>query len=92
MKRNDVEAALLRKGFQRQNTDHSYFHFFDKNGKKTIVNTKTSFGTSYRELHAPLIAKMAKQCMLSKADFTELVKCTLSHEKYEEMLIEGKHI
>ncbi|PRZ45309.1 hypothetical protein CLV89_11655 [Tritonibacter scottomollicae] len=92
MKRDDVEAALLRKGFQKNNTDHSYFHFYDKNGKKTIVNTKTSRGTKYKTLGPPLVSQMARQCKLTKPQFQELVDCTLSHEKYEELLNESGHI
>jgi len=92
MKRDDVEAALLRKGFKHNNTDHSYYHFHDKNGKKTIVYTKTSFGTSYKVLGAPLISKMAKQCKLTKSQFTELVECTLSHGEYEKILTDAGHI
>lgn len=44
MKRDDIEGALLRKGFQKKNTDHAYFLFYDSEGKKTAVYTKTSFG------------------------------------------------
>jgi predicted RNA binding protein YcfA (HicA-like mRNA interferase family) len=92
MKRDDVEAALLRKGFKRGNTDHSYYQFHDKTGKKTIVNTKTSNGSSYKTLGPPLISKMARQCKLTKPQFAELVECTLSHEKYEDLLSEAGHI
>jgi predicted RNA binding protein YcfA (HicA-like mRNA interferase family) len=92
MQRDDIEAALLRKGFQQNNTDHSYFHFYDKNGKKTIVNTKTSGGSKYKTLGPPLVSKMASQCKLTKPQFQELVECTLSHEKYEEILGKTGHI
>lgn len=92
MQRDDIEAALLRKGFQQKNTDHSYFHFYDKNGKKTIVNTKTSFGSKYKRLEAPLVAQMARQCKLTKSQFHELIECTLSHEKYEQILEETGQI
>lgn len=86
MKREDIESALLRKGFRRANTDHSYYQFYDKNGKKTIVNTKTSFGTNYKTLGQPLISQMARQCRLTKPQFKEFVECTLSHENYEKIL------
>ncbi len=92
MKREDVEGALLRKGFKKSNTDHSYFHFYDRSGKKTIVNTKTSFGSKYKTLGPPLISKMAKQCKLTKPLFHELVECTLSHESYEEILESAGYI
>lgn len=92
MQRDDVESALLRKGFQKNNTDHSYYQFFDKNGKKTIVNTKTSFGSKYKTLGSPLVAQMARQCKLTKTQFQQLVECTLSHENYEKILNDGGHI
>ena len=86
LKRDDVEAALLRKGFQQNNTDHAYFHFFDDGGKKTPINTKTSFGTKYKDLGPPLVANMAKQCGLTKPEFEQFVECTLSHIEYEKLL------
>lgn len=92
MQRDDVESALLRKGFHKNNTDHSYYQFFDKNGKKTIVNTKTSFGSKYKTLGSPLVAQMARQCKLTKAQFQQLIECTLSHESYEKILSDGGHI
>lgn len=92
MQRDDIEAALLRKGFQQKNTDHSYFHFFNKNGEKTIVYTKTSYGSKYKTLGPPLIAKMARQCRLTKSQFQQLVECTLSHESYEKILNENGYI
>lgn len=92
MERADVESALQRKGFKQRNTDHSYFHFFDKEGKKTIVNTKTSFGSKYKTLGPQLVTQMARQCKLTKAQFQQLVDCTLSHEDYEAILNDGDHI
>lgn len=92
MKRDDIEGALLRKGFQKKNTDHAYFLFYDSEGKKTAVYTKTSFGRKYKTLGPELISQMARQCRLSKSQFTELVDCTLSRERYESFLKEHGHI
>lgn len=92
LKRDDVEGALRRKGFAQNNTDHSYFHFYDKDGKKTPIYTKTSLGVKYKDLGAPLVAAMAKQCGLTKGEFEKLVECTLSHEDYEALLVQRSKI
>jgi len=92
LKRDEVEGALLRKGFSQGNTDHAYFNFYDKHGKKTPIFTKTSFGTKYKDLGAPLVAAMAKQCGLTKSEFEKLVECTLSREEYEALLTKRSKI
>lgn len=56
------------------------------------MNTKTSFGSKYKTLGPPLVSQMARQCKLTKPQFQELVECTLSHEKYEEILEKAGHI
>ena len=83
-----VEASLLAKGFHRVDGDHSFFIYYDKNGKKSPVRTKTSHGTSSKQLNDDLVSKMAKQCRLSSKDFRELVNCPLSRDAYERKLIE----
>lgn len=92
LKRDDVEEALERKGFKKNQGDHRFFIFYSKDGKKTPVGTKTSHGSGYKVLGDPLVAKMARQCKLTKGEFTRLVECTLSHEQYEEKLNQGGQI
>lgn len=84
--RSAVEAALLKKGFEKEEGDHSYFYYLDTAGKRTAVFTKTSHGTKYRELGDPLLAAMAGQCRLSKQQFFQLVDCTLSADQYRAKL------
>jgi predicted RNA binding protein YcfA (HicA-like mRNA interferase family) len=83
-KRNDVEAALVRKGFQKSSGDHNFFIYRTLDGKITTVRTKTSHG--HREIGDNLIAVMARQCSLTVGDFNDLVNCTLSRGEYEDKL------
>ncbi|MCA3249362.1 MAG: type II toxin-antitoxin system HicA family toxin [Holosporaceae bacterium] len=82
----DVERGLLAKGFVKTDSHHHYFIYHNTNGKKTRITTKTSHGN--REIGAHLIAQMAKQCGLSKAEFLSLVDCPLKQGDYENLLIE----
>jgi len=86
--RRTVEASLLAKGFKKVDGDHSFFIFYDKNGRKSPVRTKTSHGTSSKQLSDSLVSMMAKQCRLSHKDFKDLVNCPLSQEAYEDKLVE----
>jgi len=85
-KRNIVENALQRKGFVISQSDHRRFVFHTRDGKKTGVWTKTSHGSSHREISSSNLGKMAKQCRLSATDFERLVDCPLEREAYESMI------
>jgi predicted RNA binding protein YcfA (HicA-like mRNA interferase family) len=83
----DVEAALVKKGFQRREGDHQYFVYHrSSDAKKTSVFTKISHGE--REIGDFLLGQMAKQCKVNRADFLELVDCPLDRAGYEARLIE----
>ena len=84
-KQREVERSLVAKGFQSREGDHSYFHYWSRAGKKTVVFTKTSHGT--RELDDGLLGRMAKQCRLSRADFDRLIDCPLDRDGYEAKLV-----
>ena len=83
-----VEAGLLAKGFHKVDGDHSFFIYYDRNGNKSPVRTKTSHGTSSKQLNDDLVSKMARQCRLSPKDFKDLATCPLSRDAYEPELIE----
>lgn len=80
-----VEKSLLAKGFRAREGDHSYFNYYSKAGKKTVVFTKASHGA--REIDENLLSRMAKQCRLSNKDFGLLVECPLDRDAYEAKLI-----
>jgi predicted RNA binding protein YcfA (HicA-like mRNA interferase family) len=85
--RKEVEAALEKKGFLRNEGDHHRFIYQTKDGRKTRVLTKTSH--SHRQIADNILSQMAKQCGLSNKQFGLLVECPLSREDYEQELIEA---
>jgi len=87
IKIRDIERALLSKGFKRVDSNHK-FYFFYINGIKTSVRTKISHGTDEYGNH--LLGMMKDQLYLSKSELEEFVECSLSGEKYKELLIERK--
>lgn len=87
IKTRDIERALLSKGFQRVDSDHKYY-FLYVNGKKTSVRTKISHGTD--EYGDRLLGLMKDQLHLGKRELEEFVECSLSGEKYKELLIEKR--
>ena len=91
-KRSDVHSALIRKGFVLSETDHHKLVYFTLDHRKTSVWTKTSHGTSYKDIADPNLARMARQCRLSSRDFARLLDCPLSREDYEEMLLAAGQI
>ncbi len=82
--RKKVKAALLRKGFREYENDHSYFIYYTRKGKKTIVKTKVSH--SGKDISKVIMGYMAKQCKISVQEFHQLVDCTLSQDAYEARL------
>jgi hypothetical protein len=88
LKRRTVEAALERKGFRRREGDHSFFQYFTRDGKKSAVFTKTSHGSSQKDISKALMGRMAQQCRLGGTDFVALIMCPLSRDDYENKLRE----
>lgn len=88
--RKDVETALEKKGFLRNEGDHHRFIYYTKDGRKTRVLTKTSH--SHRQIADNILSQMAKQCALTNKLFGELVDCPLSRDSYEEMLVQAGYV
>lgn len=76
-----VAAALMKKGFIASNRHHRMFLYQKQDGTLTSIKTRISHGES--ELSDFHVAQMAKQCLVSKADFNRFVACRLSREEYE---------
>ena len=89
-KQTEVEKSLKAKGFASTTGDHNYFLYFSTAGKKSAVFTKTSHGA--KEIGDNLLAKMARQCKLSRSEFDLLIDCPLDRDTYEGKLIAQKHI
>ncbi len=85
LERDDVEAALKRKGFVQDDRDHRYFKLF-VGGKYTAIFTKTSTGKKYKTLGDNLVSHMARQVKLTGKQFKALVDCSLSAADYVLLL------
>jgi hypothetical protein len=92
LERRDVETALQNKGFVLNSGDHSFSTYYTQTGQKTSVWTKTSHGSSHKTLGDYLLSKMAKQCCLTKGQFTQLVECPLTRDLFEDILLKSGRI
>jgi len=86
--RRAVEKGLAEKGFRRVEGDHAFFVYYSEGGKKSPVRTKTSHGSSHRDIADGLVSQMARQCKLSVQEFKDLVACPLTRPAYEAKLRE----
>jgi hypothetical protein len=50
-----------------------------------VAKTKTSHGSG-GDISDDLLARMAKQCGVTKGQFLKLVDCPLTRQEYEELL------
>lgn len=76
-----VEQALLKKGFEQDETHHHIFVYRTEAGLLTPIRTRTSHGGKTLDNH--LLGEMAKQCRLDRSHFLDLVDCPLSRSAYE---------
>lgn len=86
--RKAVESTLQAKGFERVEGDHHYFVYITKHGRKTRARTKTSHSPKVRDIADNLLGQMARQCLLTKSDFLNLVDCPLDRDGYESRLVD----
>jgi hypothetical protein len=85
--KNDVEDALLSKGFRQDDRHHRYFIYHMSDGQKSRMKTKTSHGKKPKSLSDDLVSQMANQCGLTKAEFLNLVDCPMSRTHYEHLIV-----
>jgi hypothetical protein len=79
-----VRSSLLKKGFvQIKDGDHHAFQLY-VGGKKIGIRTYYSHGA--KECDDYILAQMARQLMLSRAQLNDLIDCQMSGEAYVEML------
>jgi len=85
--KSDVESGLTRKGFvpTKPGADHNYYVYLSLAGKKARASTKTSHGRGF-DIDDNLLGQMARQCGLTKKQFTDLLDCPLSRVDYEALL------
>ncbi len=83
-----LEKALKSKGFVLEDSrrDHRFYYFYHE-GKKTIVRTKISTGSGYRDYPAHLATHVRKQMRLrNHEDLHRFVQCPMSLDEYKQLL------
>lgn len=85
-KKRTIERALESKGFSRKENDHSFFHYYTQESKRTPVWTKTSHGRTGADIDKGLFKQMANQCKLTADKFHDLVERPMSRADYEQHL------
>jgi len=83
-KARDIESALKKKGFLEKETHHKIFYLC-VNGRISGVHTFISHGQN--DYSADLLAKMKNQLHLSGKEFTDLIQCPLTGERYLQLLV-----
>ena len=81
--RKDIESALVKKGFDKDDTHHHCFIYKTIAGQITDIRTRTSHGSGHKTIGDPLLGQMAKQVRLTKSQFLELVDCPMDRVTYE---------
>lgn len=89
--KQDIERALLRKGFVQDERHHHYFIYVALDGLRTAVRTHTSHGSS-KSIGQPLLGQMSRQCGLEVPQSLALVDCPLGRGEYEGLLRERGRI
>ena len=89
-----VIKNLTKKGFRESGGDHVWLDYYDLEGRKTNIQTKTSRGSNH-ELGTNMLHIMGKQVGLSLNDFIRLGNCDMDQEEYERVAkdtILGTHL
>lgn len=86
--RADLERNLPRKGFERTQSHHIYFHH-KINGRATGAYTYLSHSLKVRDLTRDLLTSIRKQLKLdSNAQVVDLVNCPMDGDEYNRILRE----
>jgi hypothetical protein len=83
--KNKVESRITSKGFKPDDSHHRFFVYYNLQGQKTSIKTKTSH-SSDNDLKDFHIKAMSAQCKLDKKEFIAFVECTLNQAEYENHL------
>ena len=62
--------------------------YITKDGLKTQARTKTSHSPRVKDIADNLLGQMARQCLLTRAEFLRLVDCPMDRDAYERRLVE----
>lgn len=90
IKRKQIEASLIRKGFVKEGGDHEYF-YHEIDGKRTSAWTKVSRGTRYKDYSINLLKAMKIQLRLDTLEqLRRLLECPMGADEYNELLKKKK--
>ena len=84
-----VKKALGKKGFEKKESHHTFFHLY-VNRKKTAIFTKISHGA--HDIGDNLLSLMARQLKISPRQFRDLIDCPLEAKEYIQVLRDDGHI
>lgn len=82
--RRKLERALARKGFRKEEAsrDHCFWWFYYQ-GKRTLIFTKISRGSGYKDYGDDLLNKVKLQLRLDTIQqLRDLVNCPITEQDY----------
>ena len=78
----EIEKGLLKKGFVKDDNDHTWFRL-KVDGKITKIRTKTSHGSKNKDYGDTLLLMIRRQLHLeTKAQLLRLIDCVLEYRDY----------
>ena len=90
--RRSLERALKKKGFIEAPGDHRYYVYVTKDGRQTHVRTKVSHSPKFKVIDRTLEPQIRRQLHLNRDQLAALVKCPLTQEGYEAILIQAGEV
>lgn len=85
--RDKIEKSLKKKGFQRKDTHHRYYHYYHS-GRCTAAYAYLSMGTNYKDYSNDLLSKMKRTLFLdTNSQIKDLIDCPMSEDDYKKILI-----
>jgi hypothetical protein len=92
VERRDVMRNLPKKGFEKRDGHHIYFHLV-VDGKITGIKTWVSHSASVKTISGGLLTAMKKQLRLERtSDFVDLIACPMTGEQFIRILRENGHL
>ena len=92
IKRDKLEKSLKKKGFKEDRDGKHKRYVLFVNDIDMGIWTVTSHGSKRKDISGPLFSDIKNQLKLSGKELVGLAECSLSGEKYVELLRERGHI
>jgi hypothetical protein len=88
-KPHELRSALEAKGFEPQESDHTWY-FLHIRGRKTDIRTKVHHHP--REYDDRLLGLVAKQMRLTTRELGDFLECPLTRDGYIERMRDRGHL